>query len=284
MKINIEQNIIIENPGAKNFLADAYFPESDTKLPIVIFAHGYKGYKDWGTWSLMAQEFAKAGFYFVKFNFSHNGTTLENPTKFGDLEAFGNNNYTKELSDFKVVVSYFIQKPNVDENKIIIIGHSRGGGISVIEAFEDERVNLLITFAGVSNFGKRFPHGENFEKWKEDGVMYVENKRTHQKMPHYFQYYEDYKSNEDRLNIQFAAQHLKKLYLIIHGTEDEAVSLKEAQLLDEWCKTSELIVVENANHVFGGKEPWESAELPDDMSFIIRKSIEFINENLKLNR
>ena len=36
---------------------------------------------------------------FVKFNFSHNGTTLESPSDFKDLESFGNNNFSKELYD-----------------------------------------------------------------------------------------------------------------------------------------------------------------------------------------
>src|SRR5690606_3008749 len=98
--LNIERNIIIENPATRNFLADAYFPESAEKLPLVIFAHGYKGYKDWGAWHLMAEKFAEAGFFFVKFNFSHNGTTLENPETFDDLEAFGHNNFSKEMLDY----------------------------------------------------------------------------------------------------------------------------------------------------------------------------------------
>ena len=47
MQIIKEQNIIINNPETKSFLADCYYPESDHKLPLLIFAHGYKGYKDW---------------------------------------------------------------------------------------------------------------------------------------------------------------------------------------------------------------------------------------------
>lgn len=152
MKINIQKNIKIHNPDTRDFLADAFFPETSEKLPLVIFAHGYKGYKDWGAWDLMAEKFAEAGFFFVKFNFSHNGTTLEKPTDFADLEAFGNNNFSKEISDYDVVINGFIGNLKVDSEKIAIIGHSRGGGISLIKAFEDDRVKILVTLAGVSNF------------------------------------------------------------------------------------------------------------------------------------
>ena len=145
MKIAIQRNIIINNPETKPFLADAFYPENETNLPLVIFVHGYKGYKDWGAWDLMAEAFAKNGFYFVKFNFSHNGTTLENPFEFDDLEAFANNNYSKELSDLDVVLNHFIAQKEVNSSSVSIIGHSRGGGISIIKSGEDSRISNLIT-------------------------------------------------------------------------------------------------------------------------------------------
>ena len=275
-KMKIQKNIKISNPETRDFLADAFYPHTDQKLPLVIFAHGYKGYKDWGAWNLMAEKIAEAGFYFVKFNFSHNGTTLENPTEFGDLEAFGNNNFTKEMSDYDVVITYFSSQPKVDSEKIIIIGHSRGGGISLIKAFEDERVKSLVTLAGVSHFGYRFPSGERMEDWKNSGVMFSENGRTKQQMPHYFQFFEDYKNNEERFNIQYAAQHLEKPTLIISAGKDEAVKPQEATLLHEWCKTSELYEIENASHTFGAKEPWESVGLPEDLLKATEKVIQFL--------
>ena len=280
MKLNIERNTIIKNPKTKYFLADAFYPESENQLPLVIFAHGYKGYKDWGAWNLMAQKFAEAGFFFVKFNFSHNGTTIKKPTDFADLEAFGQNNFSKEMSDYDEVLNYFCNHDKVDSEKIAIIGHSRGGGISVIKAFEDDRVKLLISLAGVSNFKYRFPTKDRFEEWKNSGVMYSENKRTHQHMPHYFQFFEDFERNEQRFDIQHAAQHLVKPFLIIQGTDDDAVKDKEAFLLNEWCKTSELVIMENANHTFGAKEPWTENGLPDQLNKATSLATDFLKAHL----
>ena len=279
MKVVVEKNIIIKNPETQDFLADAFYDESAEKLPLVIFAHGYKGYKDWGAWNLTAKKFAEAGFFFVKFNFSHNGTTLEKPLEFDDLEAFGNNNFSKEMSDYDEVLNYFSKHPKVDLEKIAIIGHSRGGGISVIKAFEDDRVKLLISLAGVSNFKYRFPNQERFEDWKNSGVFYSENGRTHQQMPHYFQFFEDFENNERRFDIQYAAQHFEKPLLIIQGTNDDAVKDKEAALLHEWAKNSELEMIENANHTFGAKEPWEGNVLPEDLNTATSQIIAFIKMN-----
>ena len=119
MNLIKHKNIILKS--SREFLTDAIFPNSDKKLPLIIFVHGYKGYKDWGAWELMAEKFANAGFYFVKFNFSHNGTTIENPNDFADLEAFGENNYSKELDDLEIIINHFKSQKEVDSSKIVLM-------------------------------------------------------------------------------------------------------------------------------------------------------------------
>ncbi|MCS3868528.1 pimeloyl-ACP methyl ester carboxylesterase [Chryseobacterium ginsenosidimutans] len=279
MKVTKKQNIIISNPETRDFLADAYYPETEQKLPLVIFVHGYKGYKDWGAWNLMAEKFAEAGFFFVKFNFSHNGTTVEDPHNFADLEAFGNNNYSKELSDLGVVIDYFVKDATIDDQKIVLIGHSRGGGISIIKTYEDERINGLITLASIDTL-ERFPRNDAFEKWKEAGVYYVTNGRTKQEMPHYYQFYEDFEKDAHRFDVERATEMAKAHVLIIHGTNDESVSVKNAEHLHLLNPNSELYLIENANHTFGAKEPWEEDNLPKDLNEVVEKSIEFINKKI----
>lgn len=279
MEVTKNKNILISNPETKDFLADAYYPETGGKLPLVIFVHGYKGYKDWGAWDLMAEKFAYAGFFFVKFNFSHNGTTVENPHDFADLEAFGNNNYSKEMSDLKVVIDHFYQDPKVDNQKIVLIGHSRGGGISIITTAEDERINGLITLASVDTL-ERFPKDEALESWKQNGVYYVLNGRTKQEMPHYYQFYEDFEKNIHRFDVERATEMAKAHVLIIHGTRDESVSVKNAEHLHLLHPNSELFLVENANHTFGAKEPWEERELPKELNVVTEKCIEFIKAKM----
>ncbi|MET3536059.1 alpha/beta hydrolase family protein [Chryseobacterium limigenitum] len=279
MKITKQQNIIIPNSETRDFLADVFYPETDKKLPLVIFVHGYKGYKDWGAWGLMAEKFAEAGFFFVKFNFSYNGTTVEDPLNFADLEAFGNNNYSKELSDLGAVIDYFVQNSKVDDQKIVLIGHSRGGGISIIKTFEDERINGLITLASVDTLD-RFPKNEAFENWKKAGVYYVLNGRTKQEMPHYYQFFEDFEKDEHRFDVERAAEMAKAHMLVIHGTNDESVDVKNAEHLHILNPNSELFLIENANHTFGSKEPWEVENLPKELNTVVEKCIEFINDKI----
>jgi len=276
----IEKNIVLNRIDKKPILIDAFYAEENINQPVVIFCHGYKGFKDWGAWNLMAESIAKAGFCFVKFNFSHNGGTMENPIDFPDLEAFGNNNYTKELDDLNVIIdwiqNHFKNNSAIDTNQINLIGHSRGGGIAILKASEDHRITKLITLASVSDFGKRTATTGNLKDWNDNGVKYVLNGRTKQQMPHYYQFYEDFKANEARLHIESAEKQLKVPHLIIHGDNDTSVLIDEAIELHQWNTDSQLEIIEGANHVFNTKHPWESKTLPAELEQVNDLIIDFI--------
>lgn len=279
--MTILKNIVINGKHQKPILIDVFYLNNASKKPIVIFCHGYKGFKDWGGWNIMANRFAKAGYCFVKFNFSYNGGTVEQPIDFPDLEAFGQNNYSIELDDLDSVINWINTpenlKVNLDIDSINLIGHSRGGGISTIKAEEDSRIKTLITLAGVSDFKSRFPRGAAFDIWRKNNVYYVENGRTHQKMPHYFQFYEDFVKNEDRLTIKRAASQLNIRHLIIHGNHDTSVSPEEAKALHKWSPKSHLAIIEGANHVFATSHPWSQSSLPKEFETAIESMLEFLN-------
>jgi hypothetical protein len=91
----IHNNLVLNRKEQKPIVWDAHFNENGEQKPLVIFCHGYKGFKDWGGWNLVAQQFLEANLFFVKFNFSHHGGTVENPIDFLDLDAFAENNNSK---------------------------------------------------------------------------------------------------------------------------------------------------------------------------------------------
>ena len=224
-------------------------------------------------------------FFFVKFNFSYNGGTLENPIDFPDLNAFGNNNYSHELDDLERVLSYFKKGKhlfkNIDLNNIILIGHSRGGGSVLIKASENSIIKNVISWAGVSDFKIRFNKGTpGFKKWENDGVMYVENSRTKQMMPHFFQFYKDFKENEDRFNIQSAVKKLTIPYLIIHGEKDQSILPIEGKNLLSWNSNNKFELIKNGNHTFSAKHPWKSDSLPIELKKVVNSTINFIKSNI----
>lgn len=278
--MQITKNILITGKHQKPITTDVFYNKNEQQKPIVIFAHGYKGFKDWGCWDLVAKQFAKNNLFFIKFNFSYNGTTPENPLEFEDLNAFAENNYEKELDDLQSVIDWITTSKDfnteIDKNQITLIGHSRGGGIVNIKAAEEPKVTKLITWAAVCDFGKRTATIGDLEQWKKDGVKYVLNGRTKQMMPHNYQFYENFKANEKRLTIKRAVEKIKIPYLIIHGSEDTSIKLEEAESLHKWNPNSELLIIENANHVFGAKHPWSEDTLTNPLQKVVEKSIEFI--------
>ena len=275
MKFKTEQNLILKNKDGKEFLADLYTPESSEKLPLVIFAHGYKGFKDWGAWNLMAEKFAKSGFIFVSFNFSMNGIGLENTSEFTDIEGFSENNYTLELDDLDVVIDHFSTLENVDTSKITLLGHSRGGGICIIKASEDSRISSLITLGSVDSMN-RFVTGEQLEEWQKTGIYNTFNSRTKQQMPHKLQFLNNYLENKERLNVEISAKSLKIPTLIIHGKNDESVKTSSGKNLNKWMSHSKLILVENTGHTFNTKEPWTDFKLPVAMNSVVNTAIDFL--------
>ena len=76
----------------------------------------------------------------------------------------------------------------------------------------------------------------------------------------YYQFFEDFKSNEDRLHIEAATKRLDIPHLIIHGTKDPAVWFVEAEALHEWNPKSELFPIPESDHVFGAKHPARGTE------------------------
>ncbi|WP_026754401.1 S9 family peptidase [Sediminibacter sp. Hel_I_10] len=279
----ILKNQVLDRSSKKPILWDAFFKPNDLKKPLVIFCHGYKGFKDWGAWHLVADAFKEANCFFVKFNFSHNGGTMDHPIDFPDLEAFAENNYTKELDDLESILDHLLSKSldfknEIDRDDVTVIGHSRGGGISILKASEDSRITKLITWASVSDFGSRSSTSGDLDQWRKEGVKYVLNGRTKQEMPHNFQFYEDFKANEDRLFIEVAEKRLAIPHLIIHGEEDDSVPFSEAQQLHQWNSSSHLLPIENANHVFNSKHPWELHTLPPALDMVVEKTILFIKD------
>ena len=280
--INKLDNIIINGSAGKPILIDVTFRANSKAKQVVVFCHGFKGFKDWGPFNDIADYFAEQDIVFVKFNFSFNGTTIDDPSNFGDLKAFGNNNFCKELDDLTLVLDWIENckelKGEIDTSKISLFGHSRGGSIAILKTAEDRRVAKVVSWASPSNFLDRLPKQEKLNKWKEMDVAYIYNGRTKQNMPMYFQFYENCIANADRLNIQNAVVKMNIPHLIVHGSEDPTVLLAEAERMKSWNSNTHLHVIEGANHVLGGFHPYDLANFPKDLQEAIGVTVSFLKD------
>lgn len=281
--MNIENNLVVESKAGRMLLLDVYYPKLTQKpKSIVIFAHGFKGFKDWGCWDLIGKAFVEAGFLFLKFNFSHNGTTVEKPMDFADLEAFGENNYTNELLDIETVLDWIPKNlnskyGNINHDDISLIGHSRGGGVSIIAGHMDKRIKQVIGWASVASLSYFWESNEKLvEEWKMKGVYHVLNGRTKQQMPLYYQLKKDFDRNKKKYALKKVLEEYTKPLFIIHGGNDSAVPEFAAHQMKEWYPKAEIYIIEGADHVFNAKHPWEEKELPDACLDLVEATIDFI--------
>ena len=288
--MNRGKRFVVQGYEGRAILGDVRKPASQKAVPLIIFAHGFKGFKDWGHFNLMADYFAAQGFAFLKFNFSHNGGTLQQPIDFPDLEAFSENTFWKELQDIKALLDALEGKnrvqegaadfmdfsAGVDHQQIYLIGHSRGGGIAILSAARDARISKVVNWAGVGDFKRYIPSGEQLSRWQERGVVYVENKRTLQQMPMKFTFVESLIQHSKDLDILQAVKQLQQPLMLIHGDADQVVELSDAKELKRINSAIVLQVIKDGDHVFGAKHPWVEVFLPGDTKHVIDLSIQFL--------
>ena len=123
----------------------------------------------------------------------------------------------------------------------------------------------------------KFKLGRSEQKITGSFEIFQPNKRTGEMFPVKFQYYEDYQANKDKLDILSQAVKYDKPLLLVHGTHDETVLLKEAKRINEIIPQSILVEIENANHVFGAYHPYENEKFPKHLEEVIEETIEFFD-------
>jgi len=269
------KNGIYKGAQGRESLFDLSIPENYNGH-LIVFIHGFMGFKDWGAWNLVQDFFNSYGFAFCKFNISHNGGTIQDGIDFPDIEAFGKNTYSYELEDVDCVLEeinrHFKVKPSTH-----LIGHSRGGGTALLAA-KESNIQSICLWASISSISDRFPDDEALKNWKEKGVRFVSNTRTRQELPQYYSLYEDFYQNKDKLNIQEKASSCKIPTAVFHGDADQSVAIAEGEALAAWLKTN-LQVIHGADHVFGAHHPWEQNEMPELLMELCNLSLQFIRSS-----
>lgn len=276
----LNKKFILEGALRQNFAIDLSYSESKEQKGVIVFCHGFKGFKDWGCWQMVADYFAENGFAFLKFNFSHNGLGLEDSDNFDALDKFSVNTLGKEMEDIASVEQFILNKlpaevPVIRTDEIYIIGHSKGGVSALLYCTQYEtKIKKVCTWASPFDFHRSW-NSKFMEKWVEDGVQYIKNARTNQMMPLDVLVLNDLKINKEKYSLAIASQKLEIPYLIIQGTNDQAVKMEEFNLLQKHFTKANTHIIAEANHVFGGSHPYTEEVLPAHTTELIRATKNF---------
>jgi len=234
----------------------------DMPRPAVVIVHGFKGFKDWGMFPPLADRLARAGFVAVSFNMS--GSGVDDEGNFTFPERFGHDTFSAALEDVESVINTLVagSLEVAPPSSIELLGHSRGGGIAILETARDDRVTALVTWASVSTV-HRWPAAVVAE-WRRTGRHDVVNARTGEVLPLYTDVLDDNEANADHLDILAAASRITAPWLLVHGEADEAVSLEEGQRLAALVRhpASRHEWIAGGGHTFGARHPW-AGSTPD---------------------
>jgi pimeloyl-ACP methyl ester carboxylesterase len=276
----MSKDFILNTVRNERLYITSYGLENLKSNACLVFAHGFKGFKDWGFGPYLGEYFGKNGFFVITFNFSHNGTG-DKLTEFIELDKFAQNTFSLEIEEMSDIINAYRNGffGEISDNKIGLLGHSRGGAIALLTAAQRNDVNAVALWSSISNVD-RYSEKQK-EKWRKNGFFEVFNTRTKQKMKLNVSLLEDIEKNgKDLLNIELAVKQLNCPLLIAHGEQDLSVPVSEGEKLFEWSnkKLTEFHKIAAVGHTFNMKHPFEGSNPQFEELLSITRN--FFNNNL----
>lgn len=220
-----------------------HLPQNEKKIHSgIMMLHGFTGHKAEShfLFTKMAREFAHAGFACLRFDFAGSGDSE------GD---FKNMTILSELEDAKAALNFFMDQPEINMNRIGVLGLSLGGCVAAILAGETPGIRSLILISAVARpyeqfqkhaAGLKLPADENSDWFVDRGG---------------FEVGADFFKTLPAINPLKSIQKYFGPTLIIHGTNDDSVPMSAAHdyfniLQQHESAITELYEIENADHVF----------------------------------
>jgi fermentation-respiration switch protein FrsA (DUF1100 family) len=106
--------------------------ETKKRLPGIVVAHGFAGAR----YPALAEHLASLGYGVLSFDFRGYGKSAG---------VRGTVLPHEQVSDIKNAVTWLSAQPEIDPNRIAVIGSSLGGSIAIMAAAEDKRINALVS-------------------------------------------------------------------------------------------------------------------------------------------
>ena len=256
-------------PGANGepILGNTHVPPAEVGDPrgVIIIAHGFKGYKDYGMFPAIAHQFAAAGFIAHRFDFSHSGMTNEIET-FARPDLFERDTWNKQVFDLDQVVNAVADGTLEGQGlPFVVLGHSRGGMTAILWAgrtsddVDVPRPVGVITLAAPS---KPFMFSPADKKLMlEQGYLESPSSRTGQVLRVGKAYIEEQLADPHAHDVLAMTKRIRCPILVIHGENDPSVPVSNAHDLAAAAgDNAELVIIPGADHVFNTPNPFAMHE------------------------
>jgi pimeloyl-ACP methyl ester carboxylesterase len=262
----------------KNGIVEGVYINAADASPLVIIVNGHNGFYNYGMFPYIQQKLYEKSISSYSFNFSHGGVRGE-ADHFEDLEKYEQNCMRLETEDL-VCVLRNLNNQFKNHSKVYLLAHSLGvvPTIFATKTAIKEKLNLdgIILVSTVKTLNFWSP--EILKEWALAGTYYIKNNRTKQELPQGFEFLQEILKSENEWNVKKGIQSLSIPILIIHGANDEAVSVEHGESLYSWIKTSNphasLKILENATHTFNTKHPFEKTSI--ELEELIKITVDWI--------
>ncbi|WP_244163059.1 alpha/beta hydrolase family protein [Paenibacillus pectinilyticus] len=232
---------------------DVYKAKTGDSQGVLLVLHGYKGFKDWGMFPHIASELADE-VDVIALNFSHNGVG-EDRLEFTELDKFARDTYSRDLEDIEAVI-VDLRKGETGSKPILLLGHSRGAGVSLIYALEHPKdIAGVISWNGIANVD--LLTAENKTEMMATGRSYTLNGRTKQMMPLDLEILEDMEHNQERFDIIGRISGASFPITLVQGTEDSERGIRGSEQLVANNPAITWVRIPEGNHTFGSVHPFQ---------------------------
>jgi len=211
-------------------LDHAFHPGDGANRELVVIGHGVTANKDRAFLVALAEMVAASGRSALRFSFSGNGDSQG---------RFEDSTITKEVADLGSVLDA------ASDWRVTYAGHSMGGAVGVLRASTDERIERLVSLAGMVHtaefarrkFGDQTP-GDSF-MWDKPECPLTQ----------------DFMDDMHRIgSVLEKGREVRVPWLLVHGDADTVVPLTDTTEIASVADAARTEVVElpGADHLFDG--------------------------------
>jgi len=256
----------LKHPNQLELRCTLRIPDGKGLTWLVIVAHGFRGFKDWGFFPYLCQSLSRSGFVTLSFNHALCGVR-ENPYQITDPLGFSNNSTTQELKDWDLILDSVLTgnlpySGRIKLHALGIVGHSRGGSYGILLSSRFRQIQTVVAWGAIETFQRFSPEAQR--RWRQDGLIEVGNEDSEKRLGLKVAALDALEQNYDRLDVLRSMRGLSIPVLLLHGRVDQTVSVAEAYKLWE-CADHHLCrfhIIENAGHTFKTRHPFTSPSQP----------------------
>ncbi len=225
-------------------------------IGVILLAHGFMGYKDYGMFPWLADNFANKGYLAHRFNFSHSGMP-DGSGPFDRLDLFEQSTWNRQVEDLHILAQVF----SMPDIPFLILGHSRGG-VSTLLALGRGTVEADSAIVLSSPSECLSMDEETQQKLLVEGRIEVTSGRTGQELQVGKAFLEEQLEHPEDHDLLTLAQKIDVPCLLIHGENDPTVSVSHAVALSSKIKQQTLARITGGDHVFNTTNPFSIGSEP----------------------